>query len=131
MIEVLFSLFFRGVSWHCLKSSRSLSSTCFALVFRPPYQHGTILEKLRAETHPQPTVAKVSKILLAAGLVETQRGVRGGYRLKKTLAGVSLVEVVEAVEGPIIVNDCVNGAKDPCAVKDCCCMSLGMRATCQ
>ena len=29
----------------------------------------------------QPTVAKVSKILLAADLVETQRGVRGGYRL--------------------------------------------------
>ena len=28
----------------------------------------------------QPTVAKVSKILLAADLVETQRGVRGGYR---------------------------------------------------
>ena len=72
---------------------------------------------------PQPTVAKVSKILLAAGLVETQRGVRGGYRLKKTLANVALVDVVEAVEGPIVVNDCVNGAKNLCAVKNCCCMS--------
>ena len=38
----------------------------------------------------QPTVAKVSKILLAAGLVETQRGVRGGYRIKNTLANIKM-----------------------------------------
>ena len=59
----------------------------------------------------QPTVAKVSKMLLAAGLVETQRGVRGGYRLTKTLAQISLVDIVEAMEGPIAVTDCVVGAQ--------------------
>ena len=42
----------------------------------------------------QPTVAKVSKILLAADLVETQRGVRGGYRLTKATAEISLVDIV-------------------------------------
>jgi Rrf2 family protein len=55
----------------------------------------------------QPTVAKVSKILLAADLVETQRGVRGGYRLTKAPAAISLVD----------------GAQDPCAVSNCCFMS--------
>ena len=71
----------------------------------------------------QPTVAKVSKILLAADLVETQRGVRGGYRLTIAPVDISLVDIVEAMEGPIAVLDCVDGAEAPCAVFNCCLMS--------
>ena len=70
----------------------------------------------------QPTVAKVLKMLLAADLVETQRGVRGGYRLMKVLAHISLVDIVEAMEGPIAVTDCIEGARHPCAASNCCCM---------
>ena len=71
----------------------------------------------------QPTVAKVAKTLVAAGLLDTQRGVHGGYRLARHAAIISLVQIVEAMEGPIVVNDCVEGAQDPCAVSDCCFMS--------
>ena len=71
----------------------------------------------------QPTVAKVSKFLLAADLVETQRGVRGGYRLTKAPVNISLVDIVEAMEGPIAVTDCVDGSQDPCAVRDRCFMN--------
>ena len=70
----------------------------------------------------QPTVAKVLKMLLAAGLVETQRGVRGGYRLMKILADISLMDIVEAMEGPIAVTDCIEGARQPCDARNCCCM---------
>ena len=70
----------------------------------------------------QPTVAKVLKMLLAAELVETQRGVRGGYRLMKILAHISLVDIVEAMEGPIAVTDCIEGARQPCSASNCCCM---------
>jgi FeS assembly SUF system regulator len=70
----------------------------------------------------QPTVAKVLKMLLAAELVETQRGVRGGYRLVKTLGQISLVDIVEAMEGPIAVTDCVEGARHSCPASKCCCM---------
>ena len=71
----------------------------------------------------QPTVAKVAKTLMAADLLETQRGVHGGYRLVKPAAATSLVQIVEAMEGPIAVNDCVDGAQAPCAVSNCCFMS--------
>ena len=71
----------------------------------------------------QPTVAKVAKNLVTAGLLETQRGVHGGYRLARHAADISLVQIVEAMEGPIVVNDCVEGAQDPCAVSNCCFMS--------
>ena len=70
----------------------------------------------------QPTVAKVLKMLLAAELVETQRGVRGGYRLMKILGQISLVDIVEAMEGPIAVTDCIEGARQPCPASNCCCM---------
>ena len=71
----------------------------------------------------QPTVAKVSKILSAADLVETQRGVRGGYRLIKASADISLVDIVEAMEGPIAVTDCVDEAQAASAISDFCFMS--------
>ena len=71
----------------------------------------------------QPTVAKVAKMLLGAGLVETQRGPNGGYRLTRDAHSISLVHIIESIEGPIAVNDCVTGAQDPCAIINCCFMS--------
>ena len=71
----------------------------------------------------QPTVAKVAKILLSADLLVTQRGVNGGYRLVRPAHTISLVDIVEAMEGPIAVTDCVEGAQDPCAVSNCCFMA--------
>ena len=71
----------------------------------------------------QPTVAKVAKTLVAADLVDTQRGVHGGYRLARSVGMISLVQIVEAMEGPIAVDDCVDGAQDPCMASNCCFMS--------
>ena len=70
----------------------------------------------------QPTVAKVLKTLVGAELVETQRGVRGGYRLMKISAHISLVDIVEAMEGPIAVTDCVGDAREPCMSRNCRCV---------
>ena len=89
------------------------------------HRHGeTLASGLLAEVTDlaQPTVAKVLKMLLAAELVETQRGVRGGYRLMKISAQISIVDIVEAMEGPIAVTDCVDGAREPCMASNCCCM---------
>jgi FeS assembly SUF system regulator len=71
----------------------------------------------------QPTVSKVLKILMAADLLETQRGTNGGYRLAWPAVAISLVQIVEAMEGPIVVNDCVDGAVVPCMASNCCCRS--------
>ena len=71
----------------------------------------------------QPTVAKVAKTLVAAHLLDTQRGVHGGYRLAQQAAMISLVQIVEAMEGPITVNDCVEEAQAPCMVNTCCFVS--------
>ena len=53
-----------------------------------------------------PTVAKVLKPLAQAGLVEGFRGANGGYRLAREPAAISLVEIVEAMEGPLGMTEC-------------------------
>lgn len=53
-----------------------------------------------------PTVAKVLKPLAQAGLVEGFRGANGGYRLARDPAAISLVEIVEAMEGPLGMTEC-------------------------
>ncbi|HVR82217.1 MAG TPA: SUF system Fe-S cluster assembly regulator [Luteimonas sp.] len=53
-----------------------------------------------------PTVAKVLKPLAQAGLVEGFRGAHGGYRLARAAADISLIEIVEAMEGPLGMTEC-------------------------
>jgi len=53
-----------------------------------------------------PTVSKLLKPLAQAGLVTSQRGVHGGYRLSRDPADVSLIEIVEAMEGPLAMTEC-------------------------
>lgn len=65
---------------------------------------------------PEPTVAKVLKALAQAGLVTSQRGARGGYRLARGLDQISVVHVIEAVDGPIAITACVDGAACSCGV---------------
>jgi FeS assembly SUF system regulator len=53
-----------------------------------------------------PTVSKLLKPLAQAGLVEGLRGVHGGYRLNREAADITLIEIVEAMEGPLAMTEC-------------------------
>ena len=53
-----------------------------------------------------PTTRKVMKALSDAGLVQAQRGAKGGYRLARAASMISLRDVVEAFEGPIALTEC-------------------------
>ncbi|MCQ8277695.1 SUF system Fe-S cluster assembly regulator [Acetobacteraceae bacterium KSS8] len=69
---------------------------------------------------PEPTVAKVLKALAASGLVSSQRGARGGYRLARALSAVAIAEVITAIDGPISMTACVDGATGGCEAQTCC-----------
>jgi FeS assembly SUF system regulator len=58
---------------------------------------------------PEPTVAKVLKTLGGAGLVVSQRGARGGYRLGRPLAAIPVAEIIQVLDGPIALTSCVDG----------------------
>ena len=53
-----------------------------------------------------PTVSKLLKPLAQAGLVTSLRGARGGYRLSRDAADISLIQIVEAMEGPLAMTEC-------------------------
>src|SRR4051812_29165095 len=49
---------------------------------------------------------QILNLLLKAGLAEARAGKRGGYRLLRTPADISLLELVEAGEGPLRNERC-------------------------
>jgi FeS assembly SUF system regulator len=69
---------------------------------------------------PEPTVAKVLKTLAAGGLVASQRGARGGYRLLRPLAAIPVADVIAAVDGPIALTACVEGSVVECETQCMC-----------
>jgi Rrf2 family protein len=73
---------------------------------------------------PEPTVAKVLKTLASGGLVASQRGARGGYRLLRPLAGIPVADVIAAVDGPIALTACVEGSTVECE-SQCMCPMRG------
>ena len=54
-----------------------------------------------------PMTSKILKRLARGGLVTSNRGARGGYALAQRLERVSLADVIEALEGPIGLVECV------------------------
>jgi len=56
-----------------------------------------------------PTVSKLLKLLAQAELVAGFRGTHGGYRLARAAADISLIEIVEAMEGPLAITECSLG----------------------
>jgi FeS assembly SUF system regulator len=53
-----------------------------------------------------PTVAKILKALARAGLVCSQRGAHGGYRLARPPERITAAEIIDALEGPIAITEC-------------------------
>src|SRR4026209_567678 len=58
----------------------------------------------------QPTVSKLLKSLVHAGLVVSTRGVQGGYALARPADAISAAEIIDALEGPVAITECSSGA---------------------
>lgn len=56
---------------------------------------------------PRALVRRVVTRLAAAGLIVTTRGSDGGISLARPASEISLLELVEAMEGPMALNQCV------------------------
>ena len=60
----------------------------------------------------RPYLAKIIQALGARGLVDSRRGIHGGVTLARTPEAISLLEIVEAVEGPRWNQRCMIGFAD-------------------
>ena len=76
----------------------------------------TVAEEQRI---PPSFLAKIISQLSIAGLLHTSRGARGGVTLAREPKDISLLEVIEAIDGPIQLNECV-GEDAQCSFDDDC-----------
>ncbi|WP_206811451.1 RrF2 family transcriptional regulator [Paradesulfitobacterium ferrireducens] len=61
----------------------------------------------KSEVIPMRYLLKIMPSLIKAGIVTSVRGVGGGYALAKDPRDITLLDILEAVEGPIELNRCL------------------------
>jgi FeS assembly SUF system regulator len=71
---------------------------------------------------PEPTAAKILKLLARSALLDSQRGSNGGYGLARPAADITVAEIIVAVDGPIALTACVEGSSEHCGVEQLCSM---------
>jgi Rrf2 family protein len=68
---------------------------------------------------PPSFLAKIISQLSVAGLLHTSRGARGGVTLARDPKDITLLKVVEAIDGPIQLSECVT-EDEVCPFNDQC-----------
>ena len=69
---------------------------------------------------PSPTVAKLMGTLARGGLLTASRGVAGGFTLAAAPVAISIAAIIEAVDGPIALTNCLAGDTHDCAIEGHC-----------
>ena len=82
-------------------------------VARMPYGDRSPTANIAAQQDiPLPFLAKIVSQLVVRGILEATRGASGGVSLARPAETISMLEVIEAIDGPITVNRCT---RDPAA----------------
>jgi FeS assembly SUF system regulator len=79
-----------------------------------PQRVHTAAEAAAEARLPLPTVSKLLRALAKAGLLASQRGVKGGYGLAHPPAQITVARIVTALEGPIAITACTTGGPSDC-----------------
>jgi Rrf2 family protein len=72
-----------------------------------------------AQQIPPSFLAKIISQLSIAGLIHTSRGARGGVSLARSPEEISVLDVVESIDGPITLNECSHGSEGCPFGEDC------------
>jgi len=91
-----------------------------------PTQRAATSQIAEVQRIPPSFLAKIISQLSIAGLIHTSRGARGGVTLAREPHQISLLEVVEAIDGPIMLNECTEDTSncpfgENCAIRELWC----------
>ena len=96
---------------HVLRISRKIDYAVRAMVHLASLPDGKVVpfrEIGRQMDVPEDFLAKILKTLVDHGLVRSSRGPHGGYRLARAASTINVLEVIEAAEGPVAINVCLD-----------------------
>ena len=68
----------------------------------------------------QATVNKILAILVKKKILIAFRGTSGGYKLRRDLSNISIKDLIEAIEGPVSLTDCLNKNANDCNLFNVC-----------
>ncbi len=85
----------------------------------PPEKRAFLPALADATAAPESFLSKVMQALVHAELISSRRGKAGGFAILQRGRDATMREVVEAIDGPICLNVCLNGGKD-CERKSWC-----------
>src|SRR5438477_12873973 len=83
---------------------------------------GAFSAKDLAESYgiPQEALAKILQRLVKAGLLHSQHGTNGGYKLARSAGRISALEVIRAIDGPLFLTSCTSSKRGDCDQTDTC-----------
>jgi Rrf2 family protein len=84
------------------------------LAMQPAGSYCCAREIARQHGIPQALTAKLLQRLARRGLVASQHGTKGGYQIARPASQITLREVVEAIEGPCGLTDCLTDTRAGC-----------------
>ncbi len=87
---------------------------------RDPGRLRTAADLAETTALPEPTVAKVLKLLAKGQIIASVRGVNGGYKMDKAPGALSIAAVIDAMDGPIALTSCADGGEGCCAYEGNC-----------
>jgi Rrf2 family protein len=75
-----------------------------------PGKCSSIAEISKHQGVPKKFLEKIIQDLVRGGLIQSKRGSAGGYMMARSAETISFCDVIEALEGPISVNACLDHA---------------------
>ena len=78
------------------------------------YNSNDIVKKTKL---PLPTVRKILSILSSRQLITSERGAGGGYSISNY--NISLLDIVECIEGPVQITECCKIKNSNCKITQC------------
>ncbi len=92
-----------------------------------PLDKVTLLKNIvQNEQVPESYLAKIFQDLNKAGLVRSHRGAKGGFSLARPASEITLRQIIEALQGPISLNNCLD-MREGCANMSVCAISEVLR----
>lgn len=115
---------------HLLQVSRKVDYALRAMIHLATLPDGTretVDDIAQKNELPKDFLSKILKTLADAGLVAATRGAHGGVSIARPADRISFLDVIEAVEGPVQLNLCLDDSKG-CTLSTTCTMQSVWRA---
>ena len=73
-----------------------------------PIEKKSYVEEIsKAQEVPKASLAKIFQSLSKKGYIKSYRGAEGGFSFTRPPEEINLLEAIEAIEGPIALNECL------------------------